>query len=257
MRHAHKPHKHVDDYTVPHLTQLSEDEQMSGVVYYDLSPGEIHFGRKIGDPVPEIILGAIGIKPNHAKITLKENGLFEFSVCDADAAQITMINGKSVPKKRTKILNHLDRICFANSIIYVFYYPLLNVATQKLVEQNAAENADLDANIQREQAWADIQDNGLPGYESVKCPGYAHVEEDKRAITWDSALIEVEQCLEAQKQKQKKEMENKIHRDKLVNDKYRDQLQKEKDEIEEESRRKILELQATIDEEKRIAQEEI
>ena len=59
---------------------------MSGVVYYSLTKGEIHIGRTTGDPIPEIIIGAVGIKPNHAKIILKDNGLFEISVCDADAA---------------------------------------------------------------------------------------------------------------------------------------------------------------------------
>lgn len=93
---------------------------------YSLSTGEINIGRKNGDPVPEIILGSIGIKPNHAKIQLLENGLFEFSVSDAEAALNTMVNGKVLPKKRTKILNHLDRVAFASSIIFVFHYPLLS-----------------------------------------------------------------------------------------------------------------------------------
>ena len=95
-------------------------------MFYSLVSGEIHIGRKSGNPVPQIILGAIGIKPNHAKIKLQENGLFELSVCDADAAANTMVNGKNLPKKRTKILNHLDRIAFSGGIIYVFYYPLLS-----------------------------------------------------------------------------------------------------------------------------------
>jgi len=137
--------------TVPHLKNLHEDPQLSGVVYYNLSAGEIHIGRKTGDPVPQIILGAVGIKPNHAKISLKENtGLFELSVIDADAAQNTMINGKTLPKKRTKILNHLDRICFAGSILYVFYYPLLSKYIREIVEKNADENADLDMKIRND-----------------------------------------------------------------------------------------------------------
>ena len=102
--------------------------------------GEIHIGRKNGDPVPQIILGAIGIKPNHAKIKLLENGLFELSVCDADAANNTMVNGKTLPKKRSRILNNLDRIAFAGGIIYVFYYPLLSKWTKHIFNKNAEEN---------------------------------------------------------------------------------------------------------------------
>ena len=80
---------------------------------------------------------------------------------DAEAAQNTMVNGKVLPKKRTKILNHLDRICFAHSNMYVFYYPLLNKYTKQVVESNAEENSDLDMKLRLDQAWADISDNGI------------------------------------------------------------------------------------------------
>lgn len=106
--------------------------------------------------MPQIILGAIGIKPNHAKITLQPNGLFELSVCDVDAANNTMVNGKNLPKKRTRLLNHLDRIAFSGGAIYVFYYPLLNQKTKQLVETNEAENHGLDMEMRMEQAWAEI-----------------------------------------------------------------------------------------------------
>lgn len=90
------------------------------------------------------MLGAIGIKPNHAKIKLLENGLFELSVCDADAAANTLVNGKNLPKKRSRVLNHLDRIAFAGGNIYTFFYPLLAKTTKEIVEVNAEENKDLD-----------------------------------------------------------------------------------------------------------------
>jgi len=46
------------------------DPQLSGVVFYTIASGEIHIGARGGDPAPQVMLGAIGIKPNHAKITL-------------------------------------------------------------------------------------------------------------------------------------------------------------------------------------------
>lgn len=48
---------------------------------------------------------------------------------DADAAANTMVNGKNLPKKKSRILNHLDRVTFAGGNIYVFFYPLLNKST--------------------------------------------------------------------------------------------------------------------------------
>lgn len=102
------------------------------------------------------MLGAIGIRPNHAKITLLENGLFELSVVDADAAANTMVNGKNLPKKRTRILTHLDRIAFAGGNIYLFFYPLLAKLIKEIVDKNAEENADLDMETRQKQAWAEI-----------------------------------------------------------------------------------------------------
>lgn len=41
-----------NDMTIPHLKNLNEDPQLSGVVYYSLLSGEIHIGRRGGEPVP-------------------------------------------------------------------------------------------------------------------------------------------------------------------------------------------------------------
>ena len=148
----------TEDRTVPHLTNLNEDPQMSGLVFYSLVSGVIHIGRRSGDPVPQIILGSIGIKPNNAKIELNSKGLLELSVCDSEAATNTYINGKPMPKKLKKELNHLDRIGLAGGIIYVFFYPLLNQKIKTLVEKNALDNADLNEEQRREQAWVEIKD---------------------------------------------------------------------------------------------------
>lgn len=81
-----------NDKTIPHLTNLNEDPQMSGIVYISAAKGEILVGRKTGTPQPDIILGSIGIKPNHAKIKILQNGLFQLSVI-AEAAVSTFVNG--------------------------------------------------------------------------------------------------------------------------------------------------------------------
>ena len=63
-----------------------------------------------------------------------------------------------MPKKLKKELNHLDRIGLAGGIIYVFFYPLLNQKIKTLVEKNASDNADLNEEQRREQAWVEIKD---------------------------------------------------------------------------------------------------
>ena len=203
-----------EDRTAPHLVLIHEDPQLSGKVFYSLATGEIHIGRKNGDPVPQIILGSIGIKPNHAKIKLQENGLFEFSVCDAEAALNTMVNGKNLPKKRSKILNHLDRLAFAGGIIYVFHYPLLSRGQKKIVEQNASENEGLEIALQLDQAWAIVQESGIPDFTGTACPDYEFGGVDAKAIDWDKAFSEVEEGEKAKNQKLQKEQLQKFEKDK-------------------------------------------
>lgn len=60
MRKARRQTVNLDK-NVPHMTNLNEDPQMSGIVYNSLTKGEILIGRKTGTPMPDIILGAIGI----------------------------------------------------------------------------------------------------------------------------------------------------------------------------------------------------
>ena len=76
MRKARRATITQNDKSIPHITNLNEDPQMSGIVFISLTKGEILIGRKTATPQPDIILGAIGIKQNHAKIKLMQNGLF-------------------------------------------------------------------------------------------------------------------------------------------------------------------------------------
>ena len=94
MQKLAKRKGNIQDKTIPHLTNLHEDQQLSGINYYSLGKGEIKFGRRNGKPVPEVILGAIGIKQNHAKIVLNDKGLFKLVVVDGEAAANTLVNGE-------------------------------------------------------------------------------------------------------------------------------------------------------------------
>ena len=71
MRKARRSTLTQNDKSVPYITNLNEDPQMSGIVYYPCTKGEILIGRKTATPQPDIILGAIGIQKNHGKIKLK------------------------------------------------------------------------------------------------------------------------------------------------------------------------------------------
>lgn len=121
---------------------------LSGLIFYSLQKGEIHIGRKNGNPVPEIILGSIDVKANHAVIKVNDKGIFSIEATDAEAAAKVLVNGKSLPKaKKTKVLNHLDRIAMPGGIIYMFEYPLLASSLKAHVESHSADNEGVDMNL--------------------------------------------------------------------------------------------------------------
>lgn len=69
--------KHEDNKRAPHLTNLNEDIQLSGKIYYSLEAcieSEVHIGRHDGDPTPQIVLRGVGIQTNHAFISLERSG---------------------------------------------------------------------------------------------------------------------------------------------------------------------------------------
>ena len=126
--------KFENDKSIPYMINLHEDPQLSGQVYYPMTKGVINIGRKTAEPIPDIILGAVGIQKNHAKIKLNAKGLFELVVVP-EGATSTMVNGESLTtKKKSRVLNHCDRICFAGGNIYVFKYPKLKRAMQFLID---------------------------------------------------------------------------------------------------------------------------
>ena len=202
MRKARRGTITQNDKSVPHVVNLNEDPQMSQIQYYSLTKGEILIGRKTGTPQPDIIIGATGIKQNHGKIKLLENGLFKLVVV-SDAATSTFVNGTPLSvQKPSRILNHCDRLSFA-SCIYVFKYPKLRRALKTIreacAELNNEQASELTEKDQEELAWQQIQQQGLEGCEannrdSLCVADYSGQEkyEDDQAADWDMAFNELE-----------------------------------------------------------------
>lgn len=142
------------------MTNLHEDPQLCGIQFNVLTTGEILFGRKNGNPKPQIILGAPGIKPNHASIKLQPNGLFEFQISDAEAVKNTFINGEAIKNaRRSRILNHNDRIGLPGGFIYLFRYPLLKT----LINARVATIPATESNVLPEiLAFEQIKKEGIP-----------------------------------------------------------------------------------------------
>ena len=56
--------KELRNKKAPHLTNLNEDPQLNGKLYYnlqDLTFSKFHIGRQDGEPKPQLILKAVGV----------------------------------------------------------------------------------------------------------------------------------------------------------------------------------------------------
>ena len=193
--------KFENDKTIPYMINLHEDPQLSGQVYYPMTKGVINIGRKTAEPMPDIILGAVGIQKNHAKIKLNAKGLFELIVVP-EGASSTMVNGESLTtKKKSRVLNHCDRISFAGGNIYVFKYPKLKRSMKFLIDasEEIKQQSSLTKEEQEDLAWQMVLQNGIEDVKAddpstLKVADYSpeEIAEDEQAVDWDKAFFEVE-----------------------------------------------------------------
>jgi hypothetical protein len=51
---------------LPYITNVSEDQLLSFRVKYNCE--DLMIGNKQGNPKPDVVLAALGIQPNHARI---------------------------------------------------------------------------------------------------------------------------------------------------------------------------------------------
>ena len=60
-------------------------------------------------------------------------------------------------------------------------------------------------NLRLEQAWAQLQETGIPDFTTTACPDYQDNSNDAKAVDWDMAFKEVEDGEKAKLQKLQKE----------------------------------------------------
>jgi len=109
------------DRTKPHIYNLHEDLQLNGKIVHNITESQVHVGRKDGNPKPQIVLGGIGIKNNHAVFTKAENGDVSLAPFDSNSAENIFVNGVEI-KENTKLC-HNDRIVFGSNVVFLFKYP--------------------------------------------------------------------------------------------------------------------------------------
>ncbi len=109
------------DKTKPYIYNLHEDLQLNRKIVHNITDSQVHVGRKDGDPKPQVVLGGIGIKKNHAVFTLDSKGDVYLSPFDPSCAELIFVNGNEI--KEPVRLRHNDRIIFGTNVVFLFQYP--------------------------------------------------------------------------------------------------------------------------------------
>ncbi len=114
----------IDDCGLtPHVTNMHEDPQLNGRILYSLTKQkQTLVGRKNGSPEPHIVLGGLGIKPNHAVFTA-ENESISLAGWTPECTEQIAVNGENVPADKPVELKHNDRIIFGHNVVFLFQYP--------------------------------------------------------------------------------------------------------------------------------------
>ena len=97
-------HHQLKNKKMPHLTNLDEDPQLTGKVYYclaELNQKNVHIGKQGGNPEPIIKLSGAGVLKNHGFFKIEKNGQIKLCVNGQEASELTLVNGVSISKSPT------------------------------------------------------------------------------------------------------------------------------------------------------------
>ena len=112
----------------PHLTNLNEDPQLSGMVTYflDGEPGEtgeipITVGTSEAEPQPTIVLGGLAVVRDHSVIYV--NPAENIATIMAKPGARVLVNGKALAAGEKRQIHHHDTILFGAAQLYAFIFP--------------------------------------------------------------------------------------------------------------------------------------
>lgn len=175
----------------------------------------MYVGRKTGSPTPQIILGGIGVRPNHAYFQEKDDGFIYLKASEEEALENIMINGEKMQEDaNTGItearLFHMDRILFGQNTILVFKYPLMNRKIKQIRAQVRRNNPNFDQEQVEKFARMVLIEEGLINLDdgskfeseeeetahrqqlmTVEDYSEEEINEDINGVDWDYAYNEI------------------------------------------------------------------
>lgn len=121
-----------DRTTIPHILNLQEDPQQTGIIAYPLDKiDNMVVGRTVGDEKPDIILSGLGIQKKHAIIRRsKDNKLYIKSLNGSSVHH----NGNIVKDDETEMF-HNDRLIIGNNHVFRIVNPLEPNSSEKSTEE--------------------------------------------------------------------------------------------------------------------------
>ena len=125
------------DFSLPFISNLSEDSQLNSTIIYTISKNEIVVGRLQGEPKPDIILGGFGIRPLHAKFVKNADNNIYLNPISSECSDYLFINGKKVVT--STLLTDNDRIIFGTHLTFLF--KKLNHSENKSIKEYDWEDA--------------------------------------------------------------------------------------------------------------------
>lgn len=145
------------DFDSAHLANLNEDPQLTGHILLNLDKlGTVLVGRRNGSPPPHIVLNAIGIQPNHARIERLSEGCCVEAASAAAEGQV-YVNGVAVTGRQR--LSHLDRLAFGISTFFLF-----RDRAERRPEKCSPSEAEVDWEFcQQELSRRNMDFGGVPG----------------------------------------------------------------------------------------------
>ncbi len=104
--------------TVPHLSNLNEDQLLCGLVAHFIDKDRVMIGKSDSTSPPDVVLNGLSVRKEHAIITSRGG---KVTIRPGNQLAKTTLNGTLLTGEME--LRHLDRILFGSSHLYVFVNP--------------------------------------------------------------------------------------------------------------------------------------
>ncbi|EAR96121.2 kinesin motor catalytic domain protein (macronuclear) [Tetrahymena thermophila SB210] len=219
-KEEHEQEENEDDIIEQkiHLTNLNEDPVLNNKIKFSLDKEYIYVGRKNATPLPDIVLGSMGIKEKHA-IFIKSIDKLYLVPYEESCSEYIHLNGERVNQQIE--LYHMDRIVFGTNSTFLVIIPNgkqregdvlpkeidwefaqeeISKKSDKLINKNA-QNKELELREETIRKLKEFEQQRLQEKEENE------VKINEQKLIYEQKLVELEGKMKEESEKQKLEKE--------------------------------------------------